>query len=109
MTSLTVPVLKDGKFAGITGVDMNLPIFEDGHRQAGHQHLLASANLVEVGFHQAGATSLATAEIPLAVANAEFIARGVELGVTGGGIYGLLRDVSVLFPGEIDLETALAG
>ncbi|WP_323966190.1 methyl-accepting chemotaxis protein [Aeromonas hydrophila] len=28
MTSLTVPVLKDGKFAGITGVDMNLPIFQ---------------------------------------------------------------------------------
>ncbi|HHQ4632542.1 methyl-accepting chemotaxis protein [Aeromonas hydrophila] len=28
MTSLTVPVLKAGKFAGITGVDMNLPIFQ---------------------------------------------------------------------------------
>ncbi|WP_439825123.1 methyl-accepting chemotaxis protein [Aeromonas caviae] len=28
MTSLTVPVLKDGKFVGITGVDMNLPIFQ---------------------------------------------------------------------------------
>ena len=28
MTSLAVPVLGDGKFAGITGVDMNLPIFQ---------------------------------------------------------------------------------
>ena len=28
MTSLTVPVLKAGKFVGITGVDMNLPIFQ---------------------------------------------------------------------------------
>ncbi|EHK5439081.1 methyl-accepting chemotaxis protein [Aeromonas hydrophila] len=28
MTSLTVPVLKSGKFIGITGVDMNLPIFQ---------------------------------------------------------------------------------
>ncbi|MFB2859799.1 methyl-accepting chemotaxis protein [Aeromonas hydrophila] len=28
MTSLTVPILKAGKFAGITGVDMNLPIFQ---------------------------------------------------------------------------------
>ncbi|WP_323947694.1 methyl-accepting chemotaxis protein [Aeromonas hydrophila] len=28
MTSLTVPVLKAGKFAGITGIDMNLPIFQ---------------------------------------------------------------------------------
>ncbi|HAU4891185.1 methyl-accepting chemotaxis protein [Aeromonas hydrophila] len=28
MTSLTVPVLEAGKFAGITGVDMNLPIFQ---------------------------------------------------------------------------------
>ncbi|MDL5384455.1 methyl-accepting chemotaxis protein [Aeromonas hydrophila] len=28
ITSLTVPVLKAGKFAGITGVDMNLPIFQ---------------------------------------------------------------------------------
>ena len=87
-------------------IPANLPS-PDGHRQAGHQHLLARAYLVEVGFHQAGATSLATAEIPLAVANAEFIARGVELGVTGGGIYGLLRDVSVLFPGEVDLRLPL--
>jgi methyl-accepting chemotaxis protein len=29
MTSLTVPVLKDGKFGRITGVDMNLPIFSN--------------------------------------------------------------------------------
>ncbi|AHE48230.1 methyl-accepting chemotaxis protein [Aeromonas hydrophila 4AK4] len=28
MTSLTVPILKEGKFVGITGVDMNLPIFQ---------------------------------------------------------------------------------
>ena len=28
MTSLTVPVLHDGKFVGLTGVDMNLPIFQ---------------------------------------------------------------------------------
>ncbi|EGX6955816.1 methyl-accepting chemotaxis protein [Aeromonas hydrophila] len=28
MTSLAVPVLKAGKFVGITGVDMNLPIFQ---------------------------------------------------------------------------------
>ncbi|WP_421274192.1 methyl-accepting chemotaxis protein [Aeromonas veronii] len=28
MTSLTVPVLRDGKFAGLAGVDMNLPIFQ---------------------------------------------------------------------------------
>ncbi|MGY3895607.1 methyl-accepting chemotaxis protein [Aeromonas enterica] len=28
MTSLTVPLLKEGKFVGITGVDMNLPIFQ---------------------------------------------------------------------------------
>ncbi len=28
MTSLTVPILKGGKFAGIAGVDMNLPIFQ---------------------------------------------------------------------------------
>ncbi|WP_429068063.1 methyl-accepting chemotaxis protein [Aeromonas bestiarum] len=28
MTSLTVPILKDDKFVGITGVDMNLPIFQ---------------------------------------------------------------------------------
>ncbi|KMK93087.1 methyl-accepting chemotaxis protein [Aeromonas dhakensis] len=28
MTSLTVPILKAGKFVGITGVDMNLPIFQ---------------------------------------------------------------------------------
>ena len=102
-------LLEDGQVHVDPGDPGKLAILEDGHRQAGHQHLLARAYLVEVGFHQAGATSLATAEIPLAVANAEFIARGVELGVTGGGIYGLLRDVSVLFPGEVDLETALAG
>ncbi|MFM4971605.1 methyl-accepting chemotaxis protein [Aeromonas veronii] len=28
MTSLTVPVLRDGKFVGLAGVDMNLPIFQ---------------------------------------------------------------------------------
>lgn len=28
MTSLTVPILKEDKFVGITGVDMNLPIFQ---------------------------------------------------------------------------------
>ncbi len=28
MTSLTVPVLHDGKFVGLIGVDMNLPIFQ---------------------------------------------------------------------------------
>ncbi|HEH9402067.1 TPA: methyl-accepting chemotaxis protein [Aeromonas sobria] len=28
MTSLTVPILHDGKFVGLTGVDMNLPIFQ---------------------------------------------------------------------------------
>ncbi|MCF5840797.1 methyl-accepting chemotaxis protein [Aeromonas veronii] len=28
MTSLTVPVLRDGKFVGLVGVDMNLPIFQ---------------------------------------------------------------------------------
>ncbi|MFQ2014828.1 methyl-accepting chemotaxis protein [Aeromonas veronii] len=28
MTSLTVPVLRDGKFLGLAGVDMNLPIFQ---------------------------------------------------------------------------------
>ena len=28
MTSLTAPILKEGKFVGITGVDMNLPIFQ---------------------------------------------------------------------------------
>ncbi len=28
MTSLTVPVLHDGKFVGLAGVDMNLPIFQ---------------------------------------------------------------------------------
>ncbi|WED77459.1 methyl-accepting chemotaxis protein [Aeromonas allosaccharophila] len=28
MTSLTVPVLHDGKFVGLNGVDMNLPIFQ---------------------------------------------------------------------------------
>ncbi|MFM4805840.1 methyl-accepting chemotaxis protein [Aeromonas bivalvium] len=28
MTSLTVPILKEGKFVGITGVDMNLPLFQ---------------------------------------------------------------------------------
>ncbi|QHB83941.1 HAMP domain-containing protein [Aeromonas veronii] len=28
MTSLTVPVLHDGKFVGLVGVDMNLPIFQ---------------------------------------------------------------------------------
>jgi len=28
MTSLTVPILNDGKFVGLTGVDMNLPIFQ---------------------------------------------------------------------------------
>ncbi|MCH7349853.1 methyl-accepting chemotaxis protein [Aeromonas sp. MR7] len=28
MTSLTVPILKEGKLVGITGVDMNLPIFQ---------------------------------------------------------------------------------
>ena len=28
MTSLTVPILQDGKFVGLTGVDMNLPIFQ---------------------------------------------------------------------------------
>ncbi|MDM5069515.1 methyl-accepting chemotaxis protein [Aeromonas salmonicida] len=28
MTSLTVPILKESKFVGITGVDMNLPIFQ---------------------------------------------------------------------------------
>lgn len=28
MTSLTVPVLRDGKFVGLSGVDMNLPIFQ---------------------------------------------------------------------------------
>ncbi|MFB2862373.1 methyl-accepting chemotaxis protein [Aeromonas sp. MdU4] len=28
MTSLTVPILHDGKFVGLAGVDMNLPIFQ---------------------------------------------------------------------------------
>ena len=28
MTSLTVPILNDGKFVGLAGVDMNLPIFQ---------------------------------------------------------------------------------
>lgn len=28
MTSLTVPLLRDGKFVGLAGVDMNLPIFQ---------------------------------------------------------------------------------
>lgn len=28
MTSLTVPILHDGEFVGLTGVDMNLPIFQ---------------------------------------------------------------------------------
>ncbi|WP_447773419.1 methyl-accepting chemotaxis protein [Aeromonas veronii] len=28
MTSLTMPVLRDGKFVGLAGVDMNLPIFQ---------------------------------------------------------------------------------
>ncbi|MGY3917388.1 methyl-accepting chemotaxis protein [Aeromonas australiensis] len=28
MTSLTVPLLKEGKFVGLAGVDMNLPIFQ---------------------------------------------------------------------------------
>ncbi len=28
MTSLTVPILRQGKFVGVTGVDLNLPIFQ---------------------------------------------------------------------------------
>jgi methyl-accepting chemotaxis protein len=28
MTSLTIPVLRDGKFVGLTGVDLNLPLFQ---------------------------------------------------------------------------------
>ncbi|MGS3150465.1 methyl-accepting chemotaxis protein [Aeromonas sanarellii] len=37
MTSLTVPILKEGKFVGIAGVDMNLPIFQQLAEQLGKQ------------------------------------------------------------------------
>ncbi|MNC22412.1 hypothetical protein D3C75_704130 [compost metagenome] len=70
-------LLEDGQVHVDPGDPGKLAPLEDGDRQAGHQHLLARAYLVEVGLHQAGAQAVTATEIPLAVANAELVARGI--------------------------------
>lgn len=101
-------LLEDGQVHVDTGDAGKLAGFQNGHRQAGHQHLVAWAYLVEVGLHQTGAQGVAAAQVPFAVADAKLVDRGVVFGGTGGGIHRLLADLATLVAGEINLQAALA-
>ena len=52
-------LLEDGQVHVDAGDAGKLAGFQNGHRQAGHQHLVAWAYLVEVGLHQTGAQGVA--------------------------------------------------
>ncbi len=101
-------LLEDGQVHIHPGQPDKLAVTQHGYRQTGHQHLVARADFVEVGLHQAGLAGIAATEIPLAVANAKLVEGGIKLGLAGSSVHRLLGDGSSLILGEIDLQTPLA-
>lgn len=46
MTSLTVPIQRNGQFVGLTGVDLNLPLFQQQTEELAHALYDGTATVV---------------------------------------------------------------